>query len=214
MLNPKAYLLDFDGPVCDLFPSGGTTTIAADTRAPLLSAGVELPEELTESVQHLRVLRYAGQHAAPAVLEAVEQAAIAGEIEAARHAPITPGVREFLEGCAAAGKPVVVVSNNAAVAIDGFLEREELAHLVVAVLGRPYARPELMKPDPYRAIEAFRLLGYGAEDCCMVGDEPTDTLFARAAGVPSIAYAKSPQHEERLREVRPDVVVRSMVGLV
>jgi phosphoglycolate phosphatase-like HAD superfamily hydrolase len=48
----------------------------------------------------------------------------------------------------------------------------------------------------------------------MVGDEPTDTLFARAAGVPSIAYAKSPRHEDRLREVEPDRIIRSMLELV
>lgn len=192
--GPQAYLLDFDGPVCDLFPPGSSTTVADATWVPLRAAGVDQPGELATTVEHLRVLRYAGEHAAPAVLEAAEEAAVAGEIGAARHAPLTPGAREFLEACAAAGKPVVVVSNNAGAAIDGFLDRECLHHLVLAVLGRPFGRPELMKPDPYRAVEAFRLLGLPAESCCMVGDEPTDTLFARAAGVPSIAYAKSPRY--------------------
>lgn len=207
-----AFLLDFDGPVCDLFPHGSTSRIAEDARTPILSAGIELPEELADTREHLKVLKYAGEHA-PAVLEQVEQAAIAGELEAARHAPITPGVREFLKACARTDRPVVVVSNNAGAAIEDFLDRHDLAQLVVAVLGRPYARPDLMKPNPYRAHEAFRLLGRGAESCAMIGDETSDVAFARAAGMRAIAYAKSPKEEPGLQDAAPDEIITSMASL-
>jgi len=86
-----AFLLDFDGPVCDLFPPGSGTTIADGARAPLRSAGVAIPEGIASRVDHLVVLAFAAVHA-PAVLEDVERAAIKGEVEAARTAPITPRV--------------------------------------------------------------------------------------------------------------------------
>jgi phosphoglycolate phosphatase len=199
------FLLDFDGPVCDLFPPGSGTTIADAARAPLQAAGVVMPEPVASTVEHLVVLEFA---ASSAVLEAVERAAIDGEVAAAGTAPITAGAREFLAACARTYRPVVIVSNNAAAAIELFLARHELTHLVAGVLGRPYARPDLMKPNPFLAARACELIG--RTNCCMIGDAVSDVDFSRRAGLASIGYAKSPRHEDRLRLSAPDAVVRSM----
>jgi phosphoglycolate phosphatase-like HAD superfamily hydrolase len=207
-----AFLLDFDGPVCDLVPAGSTTTIAADARTPLERAGVELPATLAHTDEHLSILGYAATHA-PAVLTQVEDAAIAGELEAARTAGITAGAREFLVACAQTDRPVVIVTNNAAAAVEIFLERHELTALISGIACRPYARPSLMKPDPYLAAEALQSLDRPAAGCCMVGDAVTDVEFARAVGVRAIAYAKSERHEARLRPAQPDAVVRTMAEL-
>ncbi|MGW6279277.1 HAD family hydrolase [Kribbella sp. NPDC055071] len=198
----RAFLLDFDGPVCDLFPAGSTTTIAADARTPMEQAGIELPPTLAHTNEHLSILTYAAAHA-PAVLAQVEAAAIAGEVEAARTAPLTPGAREFLLACAQSHRPVVIVSNNAAAVIELFLERHELTSLITAIACRPFAQPNLMKPDPYLAVGALRSLDRPAAGCCMVGDAVTDVEFARAVGVRAIAYAKSDRHEARLRPAGP-----------
>jgi len=206
-MDADAFLLDFDGPVCDLFPVGSGSTIADRAREPVHAAGVVMPEGVASTVGHLVVLGFAAAHA-PAVLEEVERAAIDGEIDAARSAPITAGVREFLEMCARTDRPVVIVSNNAAAAIELFLERHDLTHLVTGVLGRPYARPDLMKPDPFLAGEALALLD--RPRCCMIGDSATDIEFSHRAGLSSIAYAKSPRHEARLRPAGPDAIVHTM----
>jgi phosphoglycolate phosphatase-like HAD superfamily hydrolase len=204
------FLLDFDGPVCDLFPPGSGSTIGDRAREPLESAGVVIPEGVARTVEHLVVLGFAAVQA-PGVLEEVERAAIEGEVEAARSAPITAGVREFLDGCARTDRPVVIVSNNAAAAVELFLERHDLTHLITGVLGRPYARPELMKPDPFLAAPAIALLD--RPRCCMIGDGPSDIEFSRRAGLTSIAYAKSPRHEARLRSSGPDAVITAMTAL-
>lgn len=120
-------------------------------------------------------------------------------------------MREFLAGCARTDRPVVIVSNNAAAAVEVFLERHDLTHLITGVVGRPYARPELMKPDPFLAAQALTLLD--RPRCCMVGDAPTDIEFSRRAGLPSIAYAKSPRHEALLHSAGPDAVVTAMTAL-
>lgn len=204
------FLLDFDGPVCDLFPRGSGSTIADGARTPLQSAGVGIPEDVASTVDHLVVLAFAAEHV-PAVLEEVERAAVKGEIEAALSAPLTPGVREFLAACARTDRPIVIVSNNASAAIELFLELHGLADLVVGVLGRPFARPDLMKPNPFLAGQALTLLG--RSNCCMIGDAPTDIEFSRRAGLASIAYAKSPRHEARLRPAGPDAVIQTMTAL-
>jgi phosphoglycolate phosphatase len=202
------FLLDFDGPVCDLFPPGSGTTIADGAREPLHAAGIALPDLIASTNEHLVVLEFAAERA-PAVLDDVERAAIKGEIEAARTAPLTPGAREFLAGCARTDRPVVVVSNNAAAAIEAFLDRHGLVDQVRTVLGRPFARPDLMKPNPHLARQAVELVDRSG--WCMVGDSVTDIEFSRRAGVSSIAYAKSARHEARLTGA--DAVIREMTAL-
>jgi phosphoglycolate phosphatase-like HAD superfamily hydrolase len=44
----------------------------------------------------------------------------------------------------------------------------------------------------------------------MIGDSATDIEFSRRAGLSSIAYAKSPRHEARLRPAGPDAIVHTM----
>ncbi|MEU4606613.1 hypothetical protein AB0F43_26775 [Kribbella sp. NPDC023972] len=102
----EGFLLDFDGPVCDLFPPGSGSTIGDAAREPLRAAGVVLPEAIARTVEHLVVLRFAAERA-PAVLEDVERAAIKGEVAAARTAPsdIEFGRRAGLAAIAYAKSP-------------------------------------------------------------------------------------------------------------
>jgi HAD superfamily hydrolase (TIGR01509 family) len=129
----------------------------------------------------------------PATLEAVERVAVAGEIDAARLATPTPGADELLLACKQSGRAVVIVSNNAAVAIEEYLERHRLRSHVAAVFGRPFARADLMKPNPELVHHATHALKVKAEACVMTGDSITDIEASRTAGVGSIGYAKTPQ---------------------
>lgn len=169
----EAVLLDFDGPVADLFQSGNTSRIAAEVRVPVAATGVGIPDEIASTREHLLVLEFAEAHV-PGALAAAEEKAVAGEIEAARVAPITAGVAEFLEACAMTGVPVAIVSNNAAEAIEVFLDRFGLSDRVAVICGRPFARPGLMKPHPALVEQALRALGKEAGQCVMIGDSVTD----------------------------------------
>jgi phosphoglycolate phosphatase-like HAD superfamily hydrolase len=198
--------------VAGLFAAGRGAGIAEDARTAVRGAGVAIPREMAVTVEHLVVLEFAAIHAPGALVEA-ERAAVAGEVECARTAPLTPGAREFLEACGESGRAVAIVSNNAAEAIEVFLELHGLRSQVAFVLGRPFARPELMKPDPGLAGEALRLLGGEAERACMVGDAPSDVEFARRSGVMAIGYAKNPQRGRELVAAGADAIVRSMTEL-
>jgi phosphoglycolate phosphatase len=81
---------------------------------------------------------------------------------------------------------VVIVSNNAEAAIRAYLERWLLSSYVVAVIGRPVGRPDLMKPDAYTVDEALRLLGTEPNRAVFVGDSVSDVEVSRAVGVPCI----------------------------
>jgi HAD superfamily hydrolase (TIGR01509 family) len=207
-----AILLDFDGPVADLFPAGSGTRIAADTRTPIRRAGVAIPAPVASVIDHLAVLEFAAAHA-PAALEAAEYAAVAGEVQSARTAPLTPGASEFLKACGETGRAVAIVSNNAAAAIGTFLGLHGLSDYVAFVLGRPFARPDLMKPDPGSAAEALQLLGTTPDRACVVGDAVTDIEFAHRAGLTAIGYAKNEKRGRELADAGAYAIVHTMAEL-
>ncbi len=187
--------------------------IAEEARTPVRRARVAIPEPVASTVDHLEVLQFAAAHA-PGALEEAERVAVAGEVESAKVAPLTVGAREFLDACGESGRQVAIVSNNAAEAIEVFLELHGLRSQVAFVLGRPFARPELMKPDVGLAVEALRLLGVRAERACMVGDSVSDVEFAHRSGVVAVGYAKNAKRGRELAEAGADVVVQSMKELV
>lgn len=208
----EGVLLDFDGPVADLFPKGSESPIAEWVREPILRAGVGIPEPLASTHEHLGLLEFAAVHV-PAVLDEAEQAAVDGEIGAARTAPLTPGVEDFLAACSEAGLPVVVVSNNAAAAIEVFLELHGLDDQVGLIVGRPFARPDLMKPHPALADQIFAHLARPPGRCFMVGDAVSDIEFSRRIGVPSIGYAKNATRGAELVAAGADAITRDMARL-
>lgn len=61
-----------------------------------------------------------------------------GVLKADDHGSVegSPGALDLLQACAEVGRPVVMVSNNAEAAIDVFLQRHQLRHLVQAVIAR------------------------------------------------------------------------------
>jgi beta-phosphoglucomutase-like phosphatase (HAD superfamily) len=85
--------------------------------------------------------------------------------------------------------PVAIVSNNSGQAVSTYLETRGLTELVERVVGRPYARPDLMKPDPSMVFDAVRAVGGEPADCVLVRDSVTDIEAARSAGVRVVGYA-------------------------
>lgn len=143
----------------------------------------------------------------------VENACTAAEIDSARTCTPTPGAHELLAVLHAAGTPVVIVSNNAAEPIHVYLERHSLAAYVRDVVGRPHLRPDLMKPEPHTVQRALTIAGADPRSAVLIGDSVSDIEVARAAGVRSIGYAKTPQRGVELREAGADAVVERMTSL-
>jgi phosphoglycolate phosphatase len=109
--SAQAVLLDFDGPVTLLMPWPRNQEAADAARGPLVQAGLNLPEPVTTTTDHLAVLRYAAA-LGPDLLAAVEDACISAETLAAMTSAPSAGVHSFLEECREADKPVVIVSNT------------------------------------------------------------------------------------------------------
>ncbi|MFI8523160.1 HAD family hydrolase [Promicromonospora sukumoe] len=206
-------LLDFDGPVTPLMPGPKGKQVADDARTAMRRAGVEVPNSVASSTDHLAVLR-AAVVLGPAVVRAVEDACVTAEIRCAKSAVPTVGAHDFLRQTFHDDQRVVIVSNNAAEAIDAYLDRWELNAFVVAVIGRSRYRPDLMKPHRFVADAALGLLGIDAADTVLIGDTVTDMQVARSVGACAIGYAKRPERSEALAEAGADAVVLSMSELL
>jgi HAD superfamily hydrolase (TIGR01509 family) len=205
-----ALLLDFDGPVCSIFAGYPAPRIAAELVEVLRRHGVEVPPELASETDPLEVLRWTGATGDQDATQAVEDALCAAELRAVETAEPTPYGREVIVAARQAGTPVAVVSNNSADAVSAYLTAHRLTVYVSPVVGRAYADPARMKPNPEPILQAVLALGEPPNRCALVGDSLSDIEGARAAGVWEIGYANRPDKVETFRAAGADVVITSM----
>lgn len=206
----RAVLLDFDGPVCGIFAGYPAPQVAAELVDVLRRHGVDVPPDLASEPDPLEVLRRTGATGDQGVTRTVEDALCDAERRAAGTAEPTPYGREVIVAARQAGLPVAVVSNNSAGAVTAYLTAHRLTGYVSPVVGRAYADPTRMKPNPEPIIQAVRMLGETPGRCVLVGDSLSDIEGARAAGVRVIGYANRPHKAEVFRSAGADVVITSM----
>lgn len=208
-----AVLLDFDGPVTPLMPAPANMHAADAARKALSAHGITPPGDIATTSDHLALVRWAGAHA-PDALADVDDACTIAEMNSALTCTPTPGAHALLAALHAAGTPVVIVSNNDASAIHNYLQRHELSAYVRDVIGRPFMRPDLMKPHPHTVERALEVTGSALASTVFIGDSVSDIEVARTAGVRSIGYAKTRQRGVELSEAGADVVVDTMASLM
>ncbi|MGL5829635.1 MAG: HAD family hydrolase [Angustibacter sp.] len=209
----SVVLLDFDGPLTALMPPPLNAQVADAARAALKNAGAPLAPDVESTTDHLQVLRYAGQCSAN-ILNGVEAACTDAEVNAAQVSVPTPGAHELLAACAYRRQPVVVVSNNNAVAVATFLAAQEWQALVAGIVGRDPARPDLLKPHPHLVRLALESVEAHPQDALLIGDSVGDIDAARrAGGVVAIAFASRPSKTATLAQASPDALIDQLAVL-
>ena len=210
LLHPvQGVLLDFDGPVCNLFAGNPAAAIASELRDYLIDAGADLDESVKGTADPLALISWTASHE-PELLEPLEQREVLAERSAAETAAPTEHVHEVISLANTSGRPVAIVSNNSQAAIDRFLELHGLSSEVTSIASRVIGRPELMKPSAMPVVEAARSLGVPTEACVLVGDSVSDIAAARNAGSRCIGYAKNPSRGGQLEAAGAEAVIHSM----
>jgi HAD superfamily hydrolase (TIGR01509 family) len=213
VVNPTRWLLiDFDGPICNLFAGLPASSIAARLRDVLAAEGPWLPASALDSEDPIQVLR-STTGLDPALSARIESALRAHELTASRTAKPTPHAREVILACHATNRAVTVVSNNSQAAVEAYLRNHQLDHHVDLVVGRTQPDPTLLKPSPYLVVRAMQALGADRDASAFVGDNPADVQSARAAGIRSIGYANKPGKLDRLMRAGADAVITTMADL-
>ncbi|WP_214107834.1 HAD family hydrolase [Acrocarpospora catenulata] len=209
----KALFLDFDGPVCDIFAGLPAPVVAERLKSLLIGAGAQLPPDVAELDDPLKVLRRTPDFA-PDLLEMVERAFMIHELEAAKTARITPGVDQVIKESADSGRPVVIVSNNSEPAIKTVCERAGFDDRLSGIVGRPIGHPHLMKPHPRPILLACEIVRTTPSEILLIGDSDFDMQSAAAAGARSIGLAKSPNKAKALKAAGATELISDMNELL
>ncbi|MHA6795821.1 HAD family hydrolase [Pseudonocardia bannensis] len=211
----RHILLDFDGPVCAVFPGRGSQAAADAVRRALGAAEWRkiLPDRVGYSEDPFDVLRYASDRLDREKAEQAEKALTQYEIASVRQVPPTLGALDAIATLRATGHTITIVSNNSEAAIGEFIERYGLGPDVDGIAARAGFQARRLKPEPCLLYQAIEQLGAKPGECVLVGDSITDIQAARAADVAVIAFANKPGKDRALRSFEPDAVIASMSEL-
>ncbi|WP_431894672.1 HAD family hydrolase [Nonomuraea sp. bgisy101] len=213
MGKARYLLIDFDGPICNIFAGLPAPQVAASLRTMLEDQGISLPESIHQIDDPLEIFRYSatlGDDLNRKTLQALTDL----EVEATATSLATPGTLDLLHQARVQGKPVAVVSNNSNAAVMAYLDRHELTGMFAYVSARMSPDPSLMKPSSHLLSQALTHLEADPALSLLVGDSLTDIEASHAAGVVAVGYANRPGKAERLAASGADLIIDSMAELV
>lgn len=203
---PLALIFDLDGTLID-----SRLDIAAACNHALITGGRSpLPAEVIGG--------YVGDGARALLARAFDVAPEATELESAlerftayyaehavEHTTLMPGAREAL--VALSDLPLALVTNKPRALTLRILEALELsAFFTIVVAGGDGP----LKPDPAPILAASAALRAKPADTWVVGDGTQDIAAGRAAGCLTVAILGGFHDEAPLRDVAPDVILRSL----
>lgn len=205
----RVLLLDFDGPVCSIF-SALPAPAAATRLSRLIAEHLGEPHPMPTDDDPLALLNVVAQLDDAALLRRVEDELRRTEVEAAQDALPTPHAAEAMQAANAAGHQIAIVSNNSTEAIAVYLKRQALEPYVATVFGRPYAAPNLMKPNPHGLLTTMKAPGVQGNQSVLVDDSVSGMHAAKAAETYSIGFANRPEKAETLAIAGAHAVVEDM----
>jgi phosphoglycolate phosphatase len=209
----RYLLIDFDGPVCDIFAGHPAWTVADRLRKLITGQGITPPEHIQATRDPIEVFAYSAT-VSPDLAARVEAEMADQELAAVATAKPTPYVHDVITSCRDTGRQVAIVSNNADRAVRAYLGTHGLADRIDIIAARTSSNPALLKPSPYLIEHAMTQLRASADECLLIGDSVTDMEAATRIDVPAIGYANKPGKRERLTMARAEAVVSSLADLV
>jgi HAD superfamily hydrolase (TIGR01549 family) len=152
--------------------------------ARVVKAGGESPYSLWRTAYHW-VTQKKDLLEAQRMYYAMARIAVTYEFGAAESIRLFDDVPPILEHLKIAGIPVVIVSNNAAEAVERVLENNDAKRLVDHVVGRNWKYGLLgnLKPRPLMVQKALALSGSGPDTALLVGDSVDDMKAGKRARV-------------------------------
>lgn len=214
LARTAALLLDFDGPVCDVFAGLPAHTVVTQLCLVLADGGYgDPPVEIAKSDDPFEVLTYAASLGEDEA-HYVNAAFTAHELEAITTAQPTPGAHDLIHAWSATGRPLAIVSNNSTLAIHAYLDLHNLRPHITHVSARTTPNPALLKPHPHLLTTALTTLNVPPAAATFLGDSLTDIQAARAAGTMSIGYANKPRKTAELMAAGADTVISTPATLV
>jgi HAD superfamily hydrolase (TIGR01549 family) len=213
LTRARYVLLDFDGPVCDIFAGLPATTVADRLRKLITGQGIAMPAAVASSPDPIEIFTYSAT-VSPDLAAQIEAEMADQELAAVTTARPTPYVHDVVTGCRDSGRSVAVVSNNSDRAVRSYLARHGLDDRIELVSARTSSDPGLLKPSPHLIQQAVTGLSAQSAECVLIGDSTTDMQAATLAGTASIGYANSPGKDTSLATAGATAIVASLADVV
>lgn len=222
LASTRAVLLDFDGPVCDLFAGTSTAGVAARIKRRArrhwgpLAQEAEACDDSHDILQRLRDM-YDTPAARPRgrrPLVVAERIVARQESRAVRTARPAPRLDGLVTSLRSLGMRLAVVSNNAEAPIRAYLRKHGIEDDFAGVFGRDPRDARRMKPDADCVLRALGRLSLPASQCLLIGDKVTDLKAARSAGTCFLGYTQDPVCARDMREGGANAVVSSYDPLI
>jgi phosphoglycolate phosphatase len=143
----RCLLIDFDGPVCDIYAGLTDATVADRLRKVITGHGVAVPALITSSHDAIAVFDYAAT-VSPGLGELIEAEMTGQEVEAVATARPFPYVHEVVTSARGTGRRIAIVSNNSERAVATYLAQHGLADRVDLISARASANPAPTQAKP------------------------------------------------------------------
>jgi beta-phosphoglucomutase-like phosphatase (HAD superfamily) len=207
----RHLLLDFDGPLCTLYAHEPARQAADRLRAILATHTPEIPTAIASTADPLAVLAHAAA-ISPELAEQAEAELTRCELNAAATAQPTGYSHDVIASAREGHRTITVISTCSARAVHAYLDRASLDELVGLVVGRTGDAPDpTAKQNPIdRALDA---LSADPATCALVAESANVLTSARASGIATIAYARTPA-VRNLTSAHADATVTSLADLV
>jgi len=209
----RYLLLDFDGPVCDIFAGLTDRTVADRLRELITGHGHTPPPGVAETPDPLAVFIYSATISAELAAQ-VEAEMTGQELAAVPTARPGPYVHDVVTSARESGRTIAVVSNNSQRAVRAYLHRHGLADRIDLVAARTSPAPALLKPSPHLVQQAIARLAAISSECVLVGDSTTDIHAGADAGIATIGYANRAGKPGSLTAAGATAIITSLADLV
>jgi HAD superfamily hydrolase (TIGR01662 family) len=206
-------VLDFDGPICDIFAGHPAPLVAGQLHKLITSHGLQLPADIAATGDPIEVFTYSATISADLATQ-VEAEMTEQEVTAVSSARPAPYVHDVVISATESGRTVAVVSNNSERAVRAYLVQHGLADRIHYIAARTSPDPALLKPSPHLIEQALTGLAATAGESVLVGDQTTDMQAARLAGIDSIGYANRPGKHAAFTDAGATAIVTSLAELV
>lgn len=204
-----AILLPFDGTLCDLFAGVDTAAITEKIHGRLSSAGHAMSLLTSIVTDPLWMMAYAYNVGHAYGIEA-EKVVRDAETAAATTAMPARGAHGVLRACKAGGRPVAIVGDTCSAAMETYLDRHGLRHLVGPVIGRERRRTSSETPEIDLVERAVKALGKKPSDCALVSLSFGGMCVAAEAGTQAIGVVNERGSRKHLATISGSVVVSSL----
>ncbi|MFF0063761.1 HAD family hydrolase [Streptomyces sp. NPDC005279] len=199
----KCVLLDFDGPICQLFARHTAPVVAAELRdwiqhrfhdeVPVPEGSVDDPHAILSAADD--------RHRGSELVGHLEELLTAEELRASVTAHPTKDANRLIRRLSAVGFRLAITTNNSASAVRSYLDREGLTDFFGEHVHGRMPDPRLLKPNPDCLRRALETTGSTAEESLMIGDSPADYEAAKELGVRFLGYARNQAKRRRLEAV-------------